>query len=49
MSERIRAELARVAGALGATETPFVLEAPRDAGHGDLATNLALLLAKQII
>jgi arginyl-tRNA synthetase len=27
---------------------PFVLERPRDAGHGDLATNIALLLAKTV-
>ena len=46
MSEVIRAELARVAAALGAPEAPFVLERPRDAGHGDLATNLALLIAR---
>ncbi len=46
MTEVIRAELARVASALGAAEAPFVLERPRDAGHGDLATNLALLIAR---
>lgn len=46
MSDAIRGELARVAAALGAPETPFVLERPRDAGHGDLATNLAMLLAR---
>ena len=33
----IRAELARVAAALGADGAAFVLERPRDAGHGDLA------------
>ena len=32
--------------ALGAADAPFVLERPRDEGHGDLATNLALLIAK---
>jgi arginyl-tRNA synthetase len=42
----LRAELARVAAALGAEGVDFVLERPRDAGHGDLATNLALVLAK---
>ena len=47
MTEVIRAELARVASALGAAEVPFVLERPRDAGHGDLATNLALLIARE--
>ncbi|HWA15542.1 MAG TPA: arginine--tRNA ligase [Gemmatimonadales bacterium] len=48
MSEAvIRAELARVAAELGAGELPFTLERPRDAGHGDLSTNLAMLAAKQ--
>ncbi|HEV8151151.1 MAG TPA: arginine--tRNA ligase [Gemmatimonadales bacterium] len=47
MSAVIRAELARVASALGAAEAPFVLERPRDLGHGDLATNLALLIARE--
>jgi arginyl-tRNA synthetase len=42
----LRAELARVAAALGGENIEFVLERPRDAGHGDLATNLALVLAK---
>ncbi len=42
----LRAELARVAAALGGDGIEFVLERPRDAGHGDLATNLALVLAK---
>ncbi len=46
MSAEIRAELARVAAAMGGAETPFVLERPRDTGHGDLATNLAMLLAR---
>ncbi|HET9275275.1 MAG TPA: arginine--tRNA ligase [Gemmatimonadales bacterium] len=46
MSEALRAELARVARVLGAGEAPFVLERPRDAGHGDLATNLAMLVAR---
>ena len=46
MSDAIRTELARVAEALGASALPFVVERPRDAGHGDLATNLAMLLAK---
>jgi arginyl-tRNA synthetase len=44
--EVIRAELARVAAALGADGAAFVLERPRDAGHGDLSTNLAMVLAK---
>ncbi len=42
----LRAELARVAAVLGGEGIDFVLERPRDAGHGDLATNLALVLAR---
>ncbi|HEX7338038.1 MAG TPA: arginine--tRNA ligase [Gemmatimonadales bacterium] len=47
MSERLRAELSRVAARLGAEGIEFVLERPRDAGHGDLATNLAMVLARR--
>ena len=47
MSERLRAELSRVAARLGAEGIDFVLERPRDAGHGDLATNLAMVLARR--
>ncbi|MEO6055509.1 MAG: arginine--tRNA ligase [Gemmatimonadales bacterium] len=47
MSDALRAELARVASRLGAEGVEFVLERPRDTGHGDLATNLALVLAKR--
>jgi arginyl-tRNA synthetase len=46
VTDTIRAELARVADILGAGEAPFVLERPREPEHGDLATNLALLLAR---
>jgi arginyl-tRNA synthetase len=46
VSEVIRSELARVATAMGAGDIPFVLEQPREAGHGDLATNLAMLVAR---
>jgi arginyl-tRNA synthetase len=46
VSEAIRAELARVAERLGHPGVAFVLERPRDAGHGDLATNLAMVIAK---
>ena len=46
MTETIRAELARVAGELGAAGAPFVLERPREPEHGDLATNLALVVAR---
>ncbi len=47
MSEALRAELARVASRFGADGLEFVLERPRDAGHGDLATNLAMVLARR--
>ena len=46
MTDAIRAELARVAGVLEAPDAAFVLERPRDSGHGDLATNLAMVVAK---
>ena len=46
MSEVIKAALTRVAEQLGHPGMAFVLERPRDAGHGDLATNLAMALAK---
>ena len=39
---------ARAAGELSFETLPaFEVEAPKQAGHGDLATNLALVLAKQ--
>lgn len=47
MSETIKAELARVAFSMGAGAAPFVLERPRGAGHGDLATNLAMLIGRE--
>ncbi len=47
VSDTIRAELERVAAGFGADGLEFVLERPRDAGHGDLATNLAMLLARR--
>jgi arginyl-tRNA synthetase len=46
VNDAIRAELARVAAVLGAPDAPFVLERPRDTGHGDLATNLAMVVAR---
>jgi arginyl-tRNA synthetase len=46
VSEVIRAELARIASELGAPDAEFVLERPRDIGHGDVAANLALGLAR---
>jgi arginyl-tRNA synthetase len=45
--DAIRAELSRVASRLGADGLEFVLERPRAAGHGDLATNLAMVLARR--
>jgi arginyl-tRNA synthetase len=47
VSDALRAELAGAASRLGADGVEFVLERPRDAGHGDLATNLALVLARR--
>jgi arginyl-tRNA synthetase len=47
VSDTLRAELSRVASRLGADGIEFVLERPRDAGHGDLATNLAMVLARR--
>ncbi|HYF38748.1 MAG TPA: arginine--tRNA ligase [Gemmatimonadales bacterium] len=47
MSDTLRAELSRVAARLGADGLEFVLERPRDADHGDLATNLAMVLARR--
>jgi arginyl-tRNA synthetase len=46
VTDVIRAELTRVATLLGASDAQFVLERPREAGHGDLATNLAMVAAK---
>ncbi|HEV8265706.1 MAG TPA: arginine--tRNA ligase [Gemmatimonadales bacterium] len=49
--EALRAALAQAAVKLGApplTDTDVALERPRDAAHGDLATNLALALAKTL-
>jgi arginyl-tRNA synthetase len=47
VSDTLRAELSRVAAQFGADGLDFVLERPRDAGHGDLATNIAMLLARR--
>jgi arginyl-tRNA synthetase len=44
--DQIRAALARVAERLGHPGLDFVVERPRDASHGDLATNLAMVAAK---
>jgi arginyl-tRNA synthetase len=45
--DALRAELSRVAARLGGDGVEFVLERPRDAEHGDLATNLAMVLARK--
>jgi arginyl-tRNA synthetase len=46
VTDALRAELARVADAFGG-EVQYTLERPRDASHGDLATNLAMQLARR--
>jgi arginyl-tRNA synthetase len=46
--EAIRAALADAAARLGVTATVVELERPRDPAHGDVATNLALALAKPL-
>jgi arginyl-tRNA synthetase len=46
VSERLRAELTRVAEEFG-DDVTFTLERPRDPSHGDLATNLAMQLARR--
>ncbi len=48
MSDLLRAALGRAAAALGGNGAEFVLERPKDAGHGDLATNLAMVLARTL-
>jgi len=45
-NDAIRAALGRAAERLGAPGAEVTLERPRDPAHGDLATNLALTLAK---
>jgi arginyl-tRNA synthetase len=46
--DSIRAALAKAASKLGAPDVEVALERPRDSTHGDLATNLALALAKTL-
>jgi arginyl-tRNA synthetase len=46
--ETIRTALAAAASRLGAPDVEVALERPRDPNHGDLATNLALTLAKTL-
>jgi len=48
-ADAIRAELARAAAALGATDAPSaILERPKDPAFGDWATNLAMQLARAL-
>jgi arginyl-tRNA synthetase len=46
--ESIRTALAQAASRLGAPDVEVALERPRDLTHGDIATNLALTLAKRL-
>ncbi|HEY4322148.1 MAG TPA: arginine--tRNA ligase [Gemmatimonadales bacterium] len=46
MTERLRAELDRVAATLG-EPIAFTLERPRDPTHGDLSSNLAMQIARR--
>ncbi len=46
MSDLLRSALEEAAAALGHPGADFVVERPRDPTHGDLATNLALVVAK---
>ncbi len=46
--ETIRAALSMAASRLGASDVEIALERPRDPTHGDVATNLALTLAKKL-
>src|SRR6185369_3084316 len=48
VSDQLRAELTRIAADLGAPEAVFILERPRDEGHGDWATTHAMALAKTL-
>jgi arginyl-tRNA synthetase len=47
-AERLREALVTVARDLGAPDAEVRLERPREESHGDLATNLALQLAKRL-
>jgi arginyl-tRNA synthetase len=46
--ETLRAALAHAAASIGAPGVDVVLDRPRDPAHGDVATNLALALAKTL-
>jgi len=48
-TEALRAQLARVAGELSGTDdVPIQLDRPRNPEHGDIASNVAMLLAKRV-
>ncbi len=46
--DTLRAALTRAAASLGAPNAAVQLERPKDPAHGDVATNLALTLAKEL-
>lgn len=46
--EAIRAALGTVLAGMGAEGAPIQLERPRDSTHGDLASNVAMILAKKL-
>jgi arginyl-tRNA synthetase len=46
--DTLRAALVKAAASLGAPTTDVLLERPKDPTHGDVATNLALTLAKTL-
>lgn len=46
MSDALREALQAAAVRLGAADAEFVVERPRDGGHGDFATNLAMVVAR---
>ena len=46
--DTLRAALIKAAASLGAPTADVQLERPKDPAHGDVATNLALLLAKEL-
>jgi arginyl-tRNA synthetase len=47
VNDSLRDALAAAAVRLGHEGAEFVLERPRDAGHGDIATNLAMVMARR--
>lgn len=47
-NDAIRGALEAVLGQMGAPDATITLERPRDPSHGDLATNVALTLAKSL-